>query len=75
MPRTLLGGGPAPTLVALILACTLAPLRAEAQRSAFLFVYDTEIVPEGDVEIEQWWWSESRIPRNNERPKIGRAHV
>ena len=68
MPRTLLGGGPAPTLVALILACTLAPLPAEAGRRAFLFVYDTEIVPEGDVELEQWWWSESRIPRNNDRP-------
>ena len=67
MPRTLLGGGP-PILVALILASTFAPLCAEAGRSAFLFVYDTEIVPEGDVELEQWWWSESRIPRNNERP-------
>src|SRR5215813_10889824 len=55
------------TLFLLTLA-SLAPGQAEAGRRAFLFAYDSEIVPEGDVELEQWWWSESRIPRNDDRP-------
>ena len=59
------------TLFLLTLAA-LAPRQAEAGRRAFLFAYDSEIVPEGDVELEQWWWSESRIPAN---PDAGRPNA
>ncbi len=75
MPRRQFRGGPPPILAALILAGTLTPPRAEAGRRAFLFTYDSEIVPEGDVELEQWWWSESRIARNNQGRPTGKSAV
>jgi hypothetical protein len=31
-------------------------------------VYDTEIVPKGDVELEQWLWAKSRAPANLSLP-------
>jgi len=54
-------------LAILTLASALASAPAEAGRRAFLFAYDSEIVPEGDVELEQWWWSESRIQAGGDR--------
>src|SRR5712664_661200 len=68
MPRRNPGGQLRSILAVLTLATTLAADRAEAGRRAFLFAYDSEIVPEGDVELEQWWWSESRIQASAERP-------
>jgi hypothetical protein len=32
--------------------------------------YDAQIVPEGDVELEQWIWAESKIPASPTRPAI-----
>jgi hypothetical protein len=43
---------------------------AEAGRRPFLFTYDSEIVPEGDAELEQWLWSESKVPANPGRGAI-----
>lgn len=50
-------------LRALLLAFVLAlPFRAEAGRRAFTWAYDTETVPEGEVELEQWLWMVGRNP-------------
>jgi len=46
---------------------SLWPANAFAGRRPFLLAYDTEIIPEGDVELEQWLWSESKIPA---RPSV-----
>jgi hypothetical protein len=35
---------------------------AQAGRRPFIWAYDTEIVPKGDVELEQWLWVRSRAP-------------
>lgn len=51
------------------LLCLLAPSQASAGRRPFLFAYDSEIVPEGDVELEQWVWAESR-PANSNRSAL-----
>jgi hypothetical protein len=67
MPGRTFGGQLRSILAVLILASALAGGRAEAGRRAFLFAYDSEIVPEGDVELEQWWWAESRIPASADR--------
>lgn len=40
----------------------LLPRLAEAGRRPFIWAYDTEIVPEGDVELEQWLWVRGRSP-------------
>jgi hypothetical protein len=50
--------------------CALAPFRAESGRRPFLYTYDSEIVPEGDVELEQWIWAESKIPANPNRQAV-----
>jgi hypothetical protein len=44
------------------LALAVLPAPAEAGRRPFIWVYDTEIVPKGDVELEQWLWAKSRAP-------------
>ncbi|HEX8436911.1 hypothetical protein [Archangium sp.] len=44
------------------LALAVLPTSAEAGRRPFIWVYDTEIVPKGDVELEQWLWVKSRAP-------------
>ncbi len=67
MPRRNPAGQLRSILAVLTLASALGAAPAEAGRRAFLFAYDSEIVPEGDVELEQWWWSESRIPASAER--------
>lgn len=45
-----------------LLALAVLPTPAEAGRRPFIWVYDTEIVPKGDVELEQWLWVKSRAP-------------
>jgi hypothetical protein len=44
------------------LAVVGLPAPAEAGRRPFIWVYDTEIVPKGDVELEQWLWARSPAP-------------
>lgn len=51
------------------LLCLLAPFQASAGRRPFLFAYDSEIVPEGDVEVEQWVWAETK-PANSNRAAL-----
>jgi hypothetical protein len=68
MPRRNPGGQLRSIVAVVTLASVLGAARAEAGRRAFLFAYDSEIVPEGDVELEQWWWSESRIQASADRP-------
>lgn len=47
---------------------TLAPTTAFAGRRPYMWVWDTEIVPEGDLELEQWLWARSRSPDDPSRP-------
>jgi hypothetical protein len=68
MPRRKPGGRSSAVIAALLVGAFGAPDEAAAGRKAFLFAYDSEIVPEGDVELEQWLWAESRIPPNDQRP-------
>jgi len=49
-------------LLASALAVLVLPLRANAGRRAFTWAYDTEIVPEGDLELETWLWARTRSP-------------
>ena len=65
MPRT--WGWAHVACAAGIVGFSLWPSDALAGRRPFLLAYDTEIIPEGDVELEQWLWSESKIPA---RPRI-----
>src|SRR3954469_15651346 len=51
-----------------VLALAVLPAPAEAGRRPFIWVYDTEIVPKGDVELEQWLWARSRAPAFPQRP-------
>ena len=41
---------------------------AQAGRRPFIWTYDTEIVPKGDIELEQWLWARSRAPAFPDRP-------
>ncbi|KFA90532.1 hypothetical protein [Archangium violaceum] len=50
-----------------VLALAVLPTPAEAGRRPFIWVWDTEIVPKGDVELEQWLWVKSRAPGVPER--------
>jgi hypothetical protein len=43
---------------------------AQAGRRPFIWTFDTEIVPKGDVELEQWLWARSRSPEFPERPSV-----
>lgn len=45
-----------------LVATVLLPGSAEAGRRSFTWVYDTEIVPQGDVDLEQWLWARARAP-------------
>lgn len=44
--------------------------RAWAGRTAHLLTDEAQIVPEGDVELEQWIWGEGRVPSRPARPVI-----
>lgn len=41
---------------------------AQAGRRPFIWAYDTEIVPKGDVELEQWLWARGRAPAFPQKP-------
>lgn len=43
---------------------------AEAGRRPFIWTFDTEITPKGDVELEQWLWARSRAPIPAGRPSV-----
>jgi hypothetical protein len=45
-----------------VLAALLCAARAEAGRRPFIWVWDTEIVPEGEIELEQWLWVRGSAP-------------
>src|SRR5438045_3051266 len=46
----------------LVLAMLLWSSAAQAGRRPFIWTYDTEIVPRGDLELEQWLWAKTRPP-------------
>lgn len=50
------------------LCASLAPRPAEAGRRPFIWAYDTETVPQGDVELEQWLWARTQAPLAPDRP-------
>lgn len=54
-------------MVACLIGLTWAS-PAQAGRRPFIWTYDTEIVPKGDIELEQWLWARSRAPAFPERP-------
>jgi hypothetical protein len=47
---------------AAFVALALASPQALADRTNHLFLDETQMLPEGDVELEQWAWVEGRIP-------------
>jgi hypothetical protein len=49
----------------------LGPLPAWAGRTSHLFMDEAQLVTEGDVELEQWVWTEGRIPSQPQRPVTG----
>lgn len=51
----------------LLLALCLSP-SALAGRTAHLFTDEAQLVPEGNIELEQWVWAEGRIPNNVNQP-------
>ena len=56
---------------ALLLGLALAGTPAYADRTSHLFVDETQLVPEGDVELEQWVWAEGQIPSRPGVPVTG----
>jgi hypothetical protein len=50
--------------IALVLGVSLLllPRPSEAGRRAYIWAFDTAVVPEGDVELEQWLWIRGRAP-------------
>ncbi len=52
--------------IALVLGVLLllVPRPSEAGRRAFIWAFDTAVVPEGDVELEQWLWARTRASRS-----------
>jgi hypothetical protein len=47
---------------ALLAVLMLAATTALADRTNHLFLDETQLVPEGDVELEQWVWAQGQIP-------------
>lgn len=47
---------------AAILLAALVPGRAEAGRRPYIWVFDTETMARGDLELEQWLWARTRAP-------------
>ncbi len=41
---------------------SLAAVPAWADRTSHLFLDETQVLPEGDVELEQWVWAQGQIP-------------
>lgn len=48
----------------LALAVLLGMAPAQAARTFHLFLDESQLIPEGGVEIEQWVWSYGRVPNN-----------
>jgi len=63
MRRSALSG----VVVVAWLACSP---RAQAGRTSHLLAREAQIVPEGDVEVEQWLWGEGRVPNRPSRPVL-----
>ena len=63
MRRSALSG----VIVVAWLACSPP---AQAGRTSHLLARESQIVPEGDVELEQWLWGEGRVPNRPSRPVI-----
>ncbi|NNB88674.1 hypothetical protein HJC10_10835 [Corallococcus exiguus] len=57
------------TAVACIMGLTWAA-PAQAGRRPYIWTFDTEIVPKGDVELEQWLWVRGRAPAEPERSSV-----
>jgi hypothetical protein len=55
-------------LATLTAVAVLFPAGAWAGRTAHLFAEESQIVPEGYVELEQWVWGEGRVPANPSQP-------
>lgn len=56
-----------------VMACAMGlawTMPAQAGRRPFIWTFDTEIVPKGDIELEQWLWARSRAPDVPERPSV-----
>jgi len=49
-------------------ALLLFPGAARAARTSHLFMDESQLLPEGDVELENWLWTEGRIPNQPGRP-------
>jgi hypothetical protein len=47
---------------ALLTGFLLAAMPVWADRTNHLFLDETQVLPEGDVELEQWVWAEGQIP-------------
>ncbi len=47
---------------ALLSALALSATPAFADRTSHLFVDETQVLPEGDVELENWVWAQGQIP-------------
>jgi hypothetical protein len=55
----------------LLAVLALGPLPAWAGRTSHLFMDESQLVSEGDVELEQWVWTQGQIPSQPERPVTG----
>jgi hypothetical protein len=58
-------------LQALLTALALTAAPAWADRTNHLFLDETQLLPEGDVELEQWIWAEGQIPNQPYRYVTG----
>src|SRR5262249_15811788 len=65
MMRWLLRSTPPRSLLAAVL---LGALPASAARTSHLFLDESQLVPEGSLELEQWIWAYGRIPNQANRP-------
>ena len=52
----------------LLAAALLLGLPASAARTSHLFLDESQLVPEGSIELEQWVWAQGRIPSRIDRP-------
>jgi len=65
MTRWLLRFTPPRSLLA---AALLLSFPATAARTSHLFLDESQLVPEGSLELEQWIWAYGRIPSEDKRP-------
>lgn len=60
-----------PPRVSLLLLALLLSFPALAGKRPFTWGWGTDILPEGDVELEQWLWAKGRAPANEAKPATG----